>query len=57
MEVVDEGKAECNLVTDGFTGNAKAIEGTIKLILRLLKDSLLNNGFIPKLAPCWLNQD
>ena len=44
-----EGKADV-IVTDGFTGNAtlKAIEGTASVILRLLKDSLLNNGLRPK---------
>ena len=46
-----EGKADV-IVTDGFTGNAtlKAIEGTASVILRLLKDSLLNNGFRPKVG-------
>ena len=37
-----EGKADV-IVTDGFTGNAT-------LILRLLKDSLLNNGLRPKVG-------
>ena len=46
-----EGKAYV-IVTDGFTGNAtlKAIEGTASVILRLLKDSLLNNGLRPKVG-------
>lgn len=46
-----EGKADV-IVTDGFTGNAtlKAIEGTASVILRLLKDSLLNNGLRPKVV-------
>ncbi|CAX66611.1 phosphate acyltransferase PlsX [Lactobacillus johnsonii] len=46
-----EGKADV-IVTDGFTGNAtlKAIEGTANVILRLLKDSLLNNGLRPKVG-------
>lgn len=46
-----EGKADI-IVTDGFTGNAtlKAIEGTAGVILRLLKDSLLNNGLRPKVG-------
>ena len=46
-----EGKADV-IVTDGFTGNAtlKAIEGTASVILRLLKDSLLNNGLHPKVG-------
>lgn len=46
-----EGKADV-IVTDGFTGNAtlKAIEGTASVILRLLKDSLLNNGLRPKMG-------
>lgn len=46
-----EGKADV-IVTDGFTGNAtlKAIEGTASVILRLLKDSLLNNGLRPKVG-------
>ena len=46
-----EGKADV-IVTDGFTGNAtlKAIEGTASVILRLLKDSLLNNGLPPKVG-------
>ena len=46
-----EGKADV-VVTDGFTGNAtlKAIEGTASVILRLLKDSLLNNGLRPKIG-------
>ena len=46
-----EGKADV-VVTDGFTGNAtlKAIEGTASVILRLLKDSLLNNGLRPKVG-------
>ena len=46
-----EGKADV-IVTDGFTGNAtlKTIEGTASLILRLLKDSLLNNGLRPKVG-------
>ena len=40
------------IVTDGFTGNAtlKAIEGTASVILRLLKESLLNNGLRPKVG-------
>ncbi|MCT3342809.1 phosphate acyltransferase PlsX [Lactobacillus johnsonii] len=46
-----EGKADV-IVTDGFTGNStlKAIEGTASVILRLLKDSLLNNGLRPKVG-------
>ena len=46
-----EGKADV-IVTDGFTGNAtlKAIEGTASVILRLLKDSLLNNGLRPEVG-------
>lgn len=46
-----EGKVDV-IVTDGFTGNAtlKAIEGTASVILRLLKDSLLNNGLRPKVG-------
>lgn len=46
-----EGKADV-IVTDGFTGNAtlKAIEGTASVILRLLKDSLLNKGLRPKVG-------
>ena len=46
-----EGKADV-IVTDGFTGNAtlKAIVGTASVILRLLKDSLLNNGLCPKVG-------
>ena len=46
-----EGKADV-IVTDGFTGNAtlKAIEGTASVNLRLLKDSLLNNGLRPKVG-------
>ena len=46
-----EGKADV-IVTDGFTGNAtlKAIEGTASVILRLLKESLLNNGLRPKVG-------
>ena len=46
-----EGKADV-IVTDGFTGNAtlKAIEGTASVILRLLKDYLLNNGLRPKVG-------
>lgn len=46
-----EGKADV-IVTDGFTGNAtlKAMEGTASVILRLLKDSLLNNGLRPKVG-------
>lgn len=46
-----EGKADV-IVTDGFTGNAtlKAIEGTASVILRLLKNSLLNNGLRPKVG-------
>ena len=46
-----EGKADV-IVTDGFTGNAtlKAIEGTASVILRLLKDFLLNNGLRPKVG-------
>ena len=46
-----EGKADV-IVIDGFTGNAtlKAIEGTASVILRLLKDSLLNNGLRPKVG-------
>ena len=46
-----EGKADV-IVTDGFTGNAtlKAIEGTASVILRLLKDTLLNNGLRPKVG-------
>ena len=46
-----EGTADV-IVTDGFTGNAtlKAIEGTASVILRLLKDSLLNNGLRPKVG-------
>ena len=46
-----EGKADV-IVTDGFTGNAtlKAIEGTASVILRLLKDSLLNNGLRTKVG-------
>lgn len=46
-----EGKADV-IITDGFTGNAtlKAIEGTASVILRLLKDSLLNNGLRPKVG-------
>lgn len=46
-----EGKADV-IVTDGFTGNAtlKSIEGTASVILRLLKDSLLNNGLRPKVG-------
>ena len=46
-----EGKADV-IVTDGFTGNAtlKAIEVTASVILRLLKDSLLNNGLRPKVG-------
>lgn len=46
-----EGKADV-IVTDGFTGNAtlKAIEGTASVILRLLKDALLNNGLRPKVG-------
>lgn len=46
-----EGKADV-VVTDGFTGNAvlKAIEGTAGVILHLLKESLLNNGVLPKVG-------
>lgn len=46
-----EGKADV-IVTDGFTGNAtlKAIEGTASVILRLLKNSLLNNGLRPRVG-------
>ena len=46
-----EGKADV-IVTDGFNGNAtlKAIAGTASVILRLLKDSLLNNGLRPKVG-------
>ena len=48
---VMEGKADV-VVTDGFTGNAvlKAIEGTSSVILHMLKDSLLNNGLMPKIG-------
>ncbi|CCI81943.1 phosphate acyltransferase PlsX [Lactobacillus hominis] len=48
---VMEGKADV-VVTDGFTGNAvlKAIEGTASVILHMLKDSLLNNGLMPKIG-------
>ncbi|MGR3741665.1 phosphate acyltransferase PlsX [Companilactobacillus sp. DQM5] len=40
------------IVTDGFTGNAalKATEGTSKIIMSLLKHSLLENGLITKLG-------
>lgn len=45
------GKADV-IVTDGFTGNAvlKTMEGTMKTILHLLKDSLLDGGVATKLG-------
>lgn len=46
-----EGKADV-VATDGFTGNAvlKNIEGTSSVLIHLLKDSLLNNGFLVKIG-------
>lgn len=46
-----EGKADV-IATDGFTGNAvlKNIEGTSSVLLHLLKDSLLNSGFLVKIG-------
>ncbi len=40
------------IVTDGFTGNAalKATEGTATILLKQLKDALLNNGFFTKMG-------
>lgn len=40
------------IVTDGFTGNAalKAIEGTTKNIMSLLKHAMLDNGLITKMG-------
>lgn len=46
-----EGKADV-VATDGFTGNAvlKNIEGTSSVLIHLLKDNLLNSGFIVKIG-------
>ena len=46
-----EGKADV-VATDGFTGNAvlKNIEGTSSVIIHLLKDNLLNSGFLVKIG-------
>lgn len=46
-----EGKADV-IATDGFTGNAvlKNIEGTSSVLIHLLKDNLLNSGFIVKIG-------
>lgn len=46
-----DGKADV-IATDGFTGNAvlKNIEGTSSVLIHLLKDSLLNNGFLVKIG-------
>ena len=40
------------IVTDGFTGNAalKATEGTATILLKQLKDALLNNGIFTKIG-------
>lgn len=40
------------IVTDGFTGNAalKATEGTATILLKQLKDALLNNGIFTKMG-------
>lgn len=45
------------IVTDGFTGNAvlKTMEGSVKVLLRQLKQALLNNGSRAKLG-AWLAQ-
>lgn len=47
---IPEGKADV-IVTDGFTGNIalKSIEGTAKLVVRLIKDSI-KKSFIAKLG-------
>lgn len=47
---IQEGKADV-IVTDGFTGNIalKSIEGTAKLVVRLLKDAV-KKSFIAKLG-------
>ena len=46
-----EGKADV-VATDGFTGNAvlKNIEGTSAVLIHLLKDNLLNSGFLVKIG-------
>jgi len=46
-----EGKADV-VATDGFTGNAvlKNIEGTSSVLIHLLKDNLLNSGFLVKIG-------
>lgn len=46
-----EGKADV-VATDGFTGNAvlKTIEGTSSVLIHLLKDNLLNSGFMVKIG-------
>lgn len=46
-----DGKADV-IATDGFTGNAvlKNIEGTSSVLIHLLKDSLLNNGFLVRIG-------
>lgn len=46
-----EGKADV-VATDGFTGNAvlKNIEGTSSVLIHLLKDKLLNSGFLVKIG-------
>ncbi|MDG5112910.1 phosphate acyltransferase PlsX [Companilactobacillus pabuli] len=40
------------IITDGFTGNAalKATEGTATILLKQLKDALLNNGIFTKMG-------
>lgn len=45
------GKADV-IVTDGFTGNSvlKNTEGTASVLIHMLKDSLLNNGFMTKVG-------
>lgn len=46
-----DGKADV-VATDGFTGNAvlKNIEGTSSVLIHLLKDNLLNSGFLVKIG-------
>ena len=46
-----EGKVDV-VATDGFTGNAvlKNIEGTSSVLIHLLKDNLLNSGFLVKIG-------
>lgn len=46
-----DGKADV-IATDGFTGNAvlKNIEGTSSVLIHLLKDNLLNSGFLVKIG-------